>query len=134
MKNPWKKLISNVKISGRVGLAYAALHGNEERNSLHKISITWQDLQKKFAEQKNKCFWLGVPIDPNWIFKSWFPMAPSVDRIDNLQEYTYENIVICTRFANLARGSCEASKFAKIIVALKNKGINPDMDEFNKLF
>ena len=127
MRNPWKKLLANVKISGRVGLAYAALRENGEPEKVvrHKVDVVWQDLEKKFIEQDYKCFWLGVPLNPEWIFKTHYPMAISVDRLENSKDYTYDNIVICCRFANLARGRCEAGEFAKIIRALAKRGITP---------
>lgn len=135
MRNPWKKLLANVKISGRVGLAYAALRegGDPEKVVRHDIAISWQDLERKFAEQNKRCFWLGIPLNPEWIFKTHYPMAPSVDRLDNEKDYTYDNTVICSRFANLARGRCSARSFAKIMMTLAKRGLTPNEADMEKI-
>ncbi len=37
----------------------------------------------------------------------------SADRLDSSQDYTKDNIVLTTRFANLGRGTAEADDFRK---------------------
>jgi hypothetical protein len=56
--------------------------------------------------------------------KDWMPkhpLAPSIDKIDVNGDYTKENIVICTRFANFGRNVCEFDKFHEIVDILQGK-------------
>jgi hypothetical protein len=48
------------------------------------------------------------------------PMCPSIDKINVDGDYTKENIVITTRFANFGRNVCEFDKFHDIVKVLKN--------------
>jgi hypothetical protein len=114
MRNPWKKLIANVKISGRVW----HIHKNKPKR---EVNITWQDLQKKFEEQGCKCHWFGIDVDPQDIFETHNPLAPSVDRLDNDKEYEIDNIVICCRLANLGKGNAPSSKFLQTAKDLKRR-------------
>ena len=55
------------------------------------------------------------------------PLAPSIDKIDVNGDYTKENIVICTRFANFGRNVCEFDKFLEIVEILQGKQLTKNI-------
>ena len=112
MKNPWKKLLANIKISGRIW-------SQTNRHPQKLIELTPEDLESKFNEQDGKCYWLGIPLNPQDIFEPFNQLAISVDRIDNAKHYTFDNIVICCRFVNLGKGQVNSDKFAYTINKIK---------------
>lgn len=112
MRDPWKKLLENVKKSGRMRDGYL---GRIKR----EITLTPSDLRNQFKKQKGRCYWLNLPIDPQGIFVSRNPFAISVDRLDSSKDYTPDNIVICCRFANLGRGNCDPNDFRAMLNKLE---------------
>lgn len=91
-----------------------------------KIYVTPQDLEEIWNKQNGKCYWFGVNLDLDLLYKShtdWMPkhpLAPSIDKIDVNGDYTKDNIVICTRFANFGRNVCDFNRFHDIVKVLKN--------------
>ena len=91
-----------------------------------KIIVTPEELEEIWNSQEGKCYWFGVPLDitllyrdhPDWMPKH--PMAPSIDKIDVNGDYTKDNIVITTRFANFGRNVCDFDSFKEIVQTLKN--------------
>jgi len=118
MRNPWKKLISNMRINGR------AWRERKGRDMTKEIQVTPDDLQEIFLAQNSRCYWFDIPLDPFDIFTSYNPLAISVDRLDAQFGYSKENIVICSRMANLGRGQCSADKFAEIVTEFRQRVIN----------
>ena len=110
-KSPWAELMANVRKS-RPG-------ANPKKVLRTKVDITEDDLRAQFKKQKGRCYWLGIKLTPKDIFKSYYPLAMSVDRLDNDMGYTPNNIVITCRFANLGRGRCTVKEFRKIIKKIK---------------
>lgn len=108
-KNPWSELMSNVKKS----------KSRTEGNSKKSVEITEKDLQEQFKKQDRRCYWLGLRLTPTDIFKTYYPLAMSVDRIDNDKGYVVGNIVISCRMANLGRGRYEHDDFKKVIKKIK---------------
>ncbi len=84
-----------------------------------KIEITWQDVKNQRKQQGGRCFWFGTDLNPMDIFRPSYPLSMSVDRLDNEKDYLIDNIVICSRFANLGRGNCDVKTFAKVVRKLK---------------
>ena len=129
MKDPFKKLLSHCKVSGRRKLVY---HGGVQP----KLLITTKDLTHIWKEQEGKCFWFGVPLDLGLLFNNhpdWFPvhpLAPSVDRKDDKGDYTVENIVICCRFANLGRCVYPFDKTRNLVETLKGNNQKIKLDNF----
>jgi hypothetical protein len=141
-RNGFKKLINNIKknelyqdengeytkMSSSVNLR-KYLNGKETANSKEwvppKVKITEEDLVKVWNKQNGKCHYWNVDLDMDLLFpeSSNFipnhPLAPSVDRIDNNKDYTLENIVICTRFANIGRGSFPYEEMKLVVDHLK---------------
>ena len=131
MKDPYKKLLSNCKMNGiyqkadgtwtinsstnkrRMDKTGSSVGGAAGPNSKEwtpaKILITEKDLEDQWVKQGQVCYWLKIPLDMNLLFKDhpeWYskhPFAPSVDRIDDLKDYTPDNILITSRFANFGR-------------------------------
>ena len=145
-KDPFDKLIKNCKMNaifqkedgtwditsgnGRRRLQGYGWHGIHKGDGTlkwepPKLHITANDLKKMWVEQNGLCFWFGIPLDlglmfndhPDWC--SRHPLAPSVDRKDDYQDYTYDNIVICCRYANLGRSVYPFDKTKTMIEMLK---------------
>jgi len=117
-KDPWKKLMRNVSLS-------AKRHGSVQLNAEipcipREVRITERHLQKQFEKQKGRCYWFNIPLIPEDIFKTFYPLAMSVDRLDNTKEYTPDNIVIVCRFANLGRGNINQYQMKKIVKKLRS--------------
>jgi hypothetical protein len=125
LPNPWKKLLANVKLSASTPGARSPLRIKENSNEqwltreARNVNLKWQDLMAQYSKQNGLCFWFGCKLNPNDIFKSNYPLAMSVDRIDNDQEYEVGNIVICCRLANLGRQQCDIETFKTIITKVK---------------
>jgi len=90
-----------------------------------KIFVTPEELEDIWNKQSGKCYWFGVDLDLNLLYKDhpdWMPkhpLAPSIDKIDVNGDYTKDNIVICTRFANFGRNVCDFNRFGEIVKVLK---------------
>ena len=91
-----------------------------------KILITPDELKEIYEKQNGKCFWFGVDLDLDLLYKDhpdWYPkhpLCPSVDKIDPNGDYEASNIVICTRFANFGRNVYPFDKFSEIVAILKS--------------
>ena len=88
-------------------------------------TVTIEDLRYIFEKQGRKCYWLGIPLDPNNNYIANHPLAISVDRLDNSRGYHRNNIVICSRFANLGRGPFDPNQFIGVITLIKKYLRNP---------
>jgi hypothetical protein len=104
---------TNPKFSGREYHKNAACSSQSTRR--HEVAITEQDLKELFDEQGGLCYWFGIKLDPLDIYKSHYPMAMSVDRLNNKLGYIKGNIIICCRMANLGRQSCAPEDYRKIL-------------------
>ena len=117
----WKKLWRNVNMSSKHGAAGARVENNpklqgrirkgNQSTAYHEITITIEDLKDQWEKQGGKCYWLGIDMSLEDLMISRSPFAPSVDRLDSSGEYTKENIVLTTRFANLGRGAYDGNDF-----------------------
>lgn len=90
-----------------------------------KIYVTPSEIEEIWNAQGGKCYWFGVDLDLNLLYKDhadWMPkhpLAPSIDKINVNGDYSKDNIVICTRFANFGRNICDFDKFKNIVDTLK---------------
>jgi hypothetical protein len=124
MKNPWKKVMLNVKLSSRNGAAggrtvtlleKAGYSKSEIYDKIkgHVVEIDYTYLENLFKKQDGKCHWLKTIINPMDVFISHHPLAPSVDRLDNNKGYVPGNVVITTRFANCGRRNTDDEFFSE---------------------
>ena len=72
---------------------------------LKRSFLTEQDLARQWNEQRGLCYWLRIPMDLDYLYTTNNALTPSVDRKDLNLDYTADNIIITTRFANLGRGT-----------------------------
>jgi hypothetical protein len=98
VRNPWKKILSNAK---------GAQNGwNKKHQKLgvnrpvKEFTCTAEDIERIYNEQHGKSKWLELPLDPQDVFRTHYPLAPSLDRLDNNKDYTPDNICLSTRFEN----------------------------------
>ena len=70
-----------------------------------------------YEKQKERCHWLGIRLNPMWIFESGHPLSISCDRLED--DYTKDTIVLCCRFANLGRQNWPDDKFEEVIKYLQ---------------
>jgi hypothetical protein len=134
-KNYFKKLLRNVQMSSDGGAAGMRTHTNPKKSGRvrignqstrrHEITITEDDLRELWEKQNGLCHWLGIKMSLEDLFVTRSPFAPSVDRIDNTRGYHKDNIVLCTRFANLGRGAYHPDDFStRMILLLKEVDFN----------
>lgn len=86
--------------------------------SFHEVTVTPDDLRRKFLEQGGLCYWTGIPLNMQKVFESYNMEMPSVDRLDNADGYHYHNIVITTRFINVGRGRLSPDQTRDFLVKL----------------
>jgi len=110
-KCPWKKLLQNIKASGRRAKAMTLKRKGTEL----EIDISIEDLKEVYNKQNGKCFWFNIPLDINSVLEKGNPLSMSADRIDNNKGYNKQNIVICCRLANLGRQDYNFDSFKDII-------------------
>jgi hypothetical protein len=123
-RSPWKKLMRNLRLNGHRKKEHDRgnpEHGIRGSSSRRVIDVTEKDLKEIFEKQDGKCHWFGIELTPSDILIPHNPMAMSVDRIDNDRDYYKDNIVICCRFANLGRSTCDYQVFKNIVKKLKNE-------------
>ena len=123
-RNPWKKLMRNLRLNGHKKKEHDRgnpEHGINGSSSRRVIDVSEKDLKEIYKKQRGKCFWFGVELNPMDIFITHNPMAMSVDRINNDRDYHDDNIVICCRVANLGRSTCDYERFKGIVKKLKNE-------------
>ena len=110
VKDPWLKLLKKVELCGS---------SQASRSRVKKVTITKEDLKEQFLKQGDRCYWFGIPINIDDVYTTNNPLAPSVDRLDNDEDYHKNNIVICTILANMGRGKCGQRTFEKIMQTIK---------------
>jgi hypothetical protein len=150
MRDPFKKLWTNVssnavrpdengewtKISSstnkrRMEKTGSSVGGAAGENSKEwkpsRLYVTPEELKIKFEQQDGKCHWFGIDLDldllfndhPDWLPKH--PLAPSVDRLDDEDDYTFDNIVITCRFANFGRNVYPADRMPALVELLRGQ-------------
>lgn len=97
-KNPFKHMLNSAK-SAQTG--WNKWHQSKGVNRPVKtFSITEDDVERIFNEQNGLSKWLSIPMNPEDVFRTHYPLAPSLDRLDNSKNYTPDNVCISTRFEN----------------------------------
>lgn len=119
-KDPYLKLLKNVRGMQHVSkMSVSSLSGKPMRRE-KVIAITEEDIRKQFEKQNGYSDFLGIKINIMDVFKKWYPLAPSVDRIDNNKDYYPDNIVINTRFENNGLNRCDKQYYDHIKEVLSN--------------
>lgn len=91
-----------------------------------KVLVTPEDIKEIWDKQGGKCYWFGVDLDLDLLYNDhvdWMPkhpLAPSIDKIKPDGDYSKDNIVITTRFANFGRNVCDFDRFGEIVKTLKD--------------
>lgn len=115
-----RKIYQNVKFSTSRN---NWLRANGENRVVTEITLTPEDIIKKYQEQSGLCYWSEISLDAQFNYIKRHPLAISVERLDNTQGYTYENIRLVLRMFNLGRCSY-AGDFHQVVSLLKQKIIN----------
>lgn len=122
MKDPWKKLLANVKSTATVRPRRRTVNKNGTAKIPYppmSVEITAEDLQKLFEHQGGRCAILGTVLNPQDLFIKRHPLAPSVDRLDNSQNYNVDNIQICSRFANFGKCAYPSEQMYEIVERIR---------------
>jgi len=122
MKDPWKKLLSNVKATAKVRPLRRTVKSDGTAKIPYPpmaVDITAQDLKELFEKQGGRCAILNTPLDPQDLFIKRHPLAPSVDRLDNDQNYNIDNIQICSRFANFGKCAYPSEEMLEVVNRIK---------------
>jgi hypothetical protein len=123
MKNPWKKLVASAHRSAAPG---QVKKNGIKRTEALDVTIDEIYLIKQFNNQNGKCYWTEFPINPQGVFESHNPLAPSLERLDDTKGYIPGNVVLALRLFNLGRQKCPEEKFKIQVNQLKEyfKGKN----------
>jgi hypothetical protein len=100
-KNWWEKVLSGVRM---------AIH-KKNRKATDDI-IRKEFIFELYEKQNGLCYWLKIPLDLTYNNKS---LSPSIDRLDNDKGYSFDNIVLSSRFANLGRNTSTKEEFEEIL-------------------
>lgn len=106
----WKKLMANIR--------YSMGRNKVSGRPVKAITITGEDLKNIFLKQDGKCYWSGLPLKEEYSWVKHHPFAMSVDRLDNKEGYTTENIVLTRRLFNLGRMSFGHDEFKDVVQTL----------------
>lgn len=91
-----------------------------------KVLITADDIKTQWKKQGGRCHWLKIPLDLDLLYKDhpdWYPKhpkAPSIDKINEKGDYTPDNIVITSRFANFGRNVYPYDKMQEFVEQLRD--------------
>ena len=115
-KDPFGRLFYNMQKSATNGPKGSGQKILDPDYKPREIDMTVEDLKDIwYNQQGGKCYWLGIPLNPEWINISWHPLALSIDRLECGGDYVKDNIVICSRMANMGRSKYDKDKFIDIV-------------------
>jgi len=77
-----------------------------------EFHLTFQDMQSLWEKQQGLCYYSAVKMtttvsDPNKV---------SIDRLDSTQEYTPDNVVLCTSRINLMKRNMTLEEFLGVVL------------------
>jgi hypothetical protein len=100
-----------------IGYLLSKARENSKKRNHPPPTVTREFLESLWEEQQGRCFWTDVPM----VFETGSPWKISLERLDNSKPYTPENVVLCSWFANVARGArWTAEEFFDIMRHLQN--------------
>ena len=117
------KRCSNIKNnpSGMVGPVRVAWYNSFYKSAISRgycWEITIEEIATLYELQKGKCAMTGWDI--SWSESGWDHSA-SIDRLDNKQGYTLENIQLVHKTVNMARGTLSVSEFIHMCNSIADK-------------
>jgi hypothetical protein len=136
-KNPWLKLLANVKSTAgvkeyrRTARPDGTIPPLPEDYVHTRIEIDEIFLEQLFGKQNGRCYWFTeIELDPMLLYVPYHPMAISVDRLvskvtENEGHYTEDNVVLTTRFCNFGRGCYDGNFRTEVVDVFKNAILNP---------
>lgn len=80
------------------------------------FDLTSSLLRGLHEKQRGRCYWFGVPF--TYEVKSG-PTLISIDRLDNDQGYTSDNVVLACDAANRGRREYDAQQFDTFVALLR---------------
>ena len=108
------------------------LNNKKSRYIAHNVEITLNEFLREWKKYKKKynmkCFYTGTKLD--FIKKRKRENQVSVDRIDNSQGYTKNNIIFCSARANFEKHSVTIDMCRKILALYKER---QGVDKNNKM-
>jgi hypothetical protein len=107
-RDPWRTLLRRVHSSAARQENNGS--GTQQKRKGHVVILTEEDLKAQFKSRTANAS-ARIQLIPNDVFKTWAPLAPGVDRLDNAHGYYPSNIVITSRFANLGRQDTKVADF-----------------------
>lgn len=103
------------------GIAYSQGRNRVSGRPVKEVSITAQDLVDMYAEQDGKCYWSGLPLNPEFNKIKHHPFAISPERLDNSLPYSKENVRLCRRMFNLGRMAFPEKDFEEVMKILREE-------------
>lgn len=82
--------------------------------------ITPEFIDSMYQEQKGRCAYSGLPI--GWSVSGWDHTA-SIDRIDNQQGYTEDNVHLVHKDVNMMRGTLDNDKFLELCTLISENKV-----------
>lgn len=80
--------------------------------------LTTQYIKKLYDKQKGKDYFTGVKMQISG--KKFFPLKPSLDRLDNTKPHSLNNCVLVTYAGNMGRHEASKEDYIKHIETLRN--------------
>ena len=103
------------------GIRYSQGRNRVSGRPVKEVMITEQDLIDKFKQQDAKCYWSGLPLNPDFNKIKHHPFAISPERLDNSKPYDVNNVVLCRRMFNLGRMAFPEKDFGEAMQMLREE-------------
>jgi len=100
-------------------LLRSARHTSKRKGRIVSIDVAL--LHALLEKQGGACYWTGVPM----LFSQNSPWTISLDRLDSDGGYTHSNVVLCSWWANHAKGRMSGEKFREIIEKIRTAPPRP---------
>ena len=157
-RNGYKKLLANVRMNTewvdekgewnlptspnnqlRMQKKLSTVHGPIRPNAKtwvpSKCYLQEHDLEDIYDSQGRVCYYFKIPLDFNLLFSNYHayfskhPLAPSVDKVDDMGAYELGNVVISSRFANWGRNIYPFEEFKNAVNLILEHGVPFDGSE-----
>ena len=114
-KDPFGRLFYNAQRSAINGPKGSAQKILDPDYIPRKIDFTVEDLKDIwYNQQGGKCYWLGIPLKPEWTNISFHPLALSVDRLECGGDYIKDNIVNSSSDSDINKVNFAAGDIVRI--------------------